>query len=138
MKISYFKAFLTVILFSALLMSCGDDAITATSSSFTFDELNTCDIGSGSMATRFNFTVGYDASSDIKVSKVLFVINWSSGDTDSGETTNFTDSGGEILYSWCYRYGSEEWVEIVHTLETEDGMVSNSSSVQINKPDGAN
>ena len=121
MKILHLRTLAIALFCSVLFCSCGGDEVTTTNSSATFDELNTCDIGSGDNATRFTFTVNYDSESDSPVSKVLFDINWSSGDTDNAETSNFTDSGSSITYSWCYRFGSEEWVEISHRLETEDG-----------------
>ena len=139
LKFTFFNAIIVALFVSTVFISCGDDdPITLGDSSATFTELNTCDIGSGSLATRFSFTIPYETSGDVTISKVLFDINWSSGDTDNSQTTNFNDTGSRIEYNWCYRYGSEDWVEITHRLELSDGTTSNSSTVTIDKPDGAN
>ena len=132
--------FICIALLSTFLFSgCGDsDDITANSSSFSFIQLNTCDIGSGDLATRFNFRVNYDAALDVQISKVLFDIEWSSGDSDSAETSSIDDLATSVEYSWCYRFGSEDWVEITHRLVTSNGTESNESVVRIDKPDGAN
>lgn len=138
-NITLLKTLVVAIFFTTVFTSCGDDdPITIKDSSATFTDLNTCDIGSGALATRFSFTIPYDKAEDVTISKILFEINWSNGDTDNSETTNFNDTGSQIEYTWCYRFGSDDWVEIVHTLELSDGTVSNSSAVTINKPDGAN
>lgn len=144
---SYFKISNTVkimaiaIFFSTLFISCGDDSenfITAKTSSVTFDDLNTCDIGSGLPATSFDFIIDYDASDNIEITKILFELTWTSGESESVETTDFTDTGAQIEYDWCYRFGSDDWVEISHRLETKNDKKSNSSLVRVNKPDGAN
>lgn len=126
---------------SALFISCGDDSenfITAKTSSVTFNDLNTCDIGSGLPATSFDFIIDYEASDNIEITKILFDLKWTSGESESTETTEFTDTGMQIEYDWCYRFGTDDWVEITHRLETKNDKKSNSSVVKVNRPAGAN
>lgn len=129
-------------LFSLLFISCGDDEsdnfITAKSTTFIFNELNTCDIGSGLPATSFDFNIDYDASDNIEITNILFDLKWSGGDTESTETNEFTDTGMRIEYDWCYRFGNDDWVEITQRLETKNDITSNTSVIKVNRPDGAN
>ncbi len=129
------------IIFSSLIVSCGDDSdsfITAQASSFTFNELNTCDIGGTTLATSFDFTIAYDASENTKIAKVLFDLEWSNGDSESSETTDFSDLGTRIEYDWCYRFGNDDWVEITHRIVTENDLTSNTSVIMVTRPEGAN
>ena len=136
---SHLRIFSLLALCICLFVSCGgDDDVTANTSTVTFDELNMCDIGSGLMATRFNFRIDYETAEGIEVSKIEFELEWTSGDSDEAETSSFVDMGTHVEYSWCYRFGSEDWVEITHTLVASDGSKSNTSVVRINKPEGAN
>ena len=134
------KLFIPLFFVAVVFNSCGDDDsfVNAQTSSFTFDELNMCDIGGTVTATRFTFTIDYDASEGTEIEEVRFDIDWSSGDSDDADTGSLTDTGSSVEYSWCYRFGSEEWVRITHTLVTADGKESNTSVVQIDKPSGAN
>ena len=126
--------------FSAILISCGDDSeefITAKTSTFSFDVLNTCDIGSGALATSFDFVIEFEASDNIEVSKILFDLKWSNGDTESTETTEFSATSTRVEYDWCYRFGGD-WVEITHRIETKNDITSNESVIKVNRPVGAN
>ncbi|MEM9547467.1 MAG: hypothetical protein AAGA77_15920, partial [Bacteroidota bacterium] len=89
-------------------------------------------------ATRFTFNIDYETPDEIEISKIEFDLEWSGGDSDEAETSSFTNMGTHIEYSWCYRFGDEEWVEITHRLVTANDTKSNPSVVRIDKPDGAN
>lgn len=112
--------------------------ITAKVSTSMFEELNTCDIGSCCPATRFDFTITYEASSEVEIDNIIFDLKWSDGDLDNSVETIFSDSGTSIKYDWCYKFGIAEWVEITHKLVTKQGTISNSSIVRLHKPEGAN
>ena len=127
--------------FSTLFISCGDDNedfITANATTFTFNELNTCNIGSGLPATSFDFVIDYEASENIEITKITFDLDWSNGDSESTETTEFNDLGTRIEYDWCYRFGGDDWVEITQRIVTNNDLTSNSSVIRVNRPDGAN
>ena len=134
----------TVLLCTTLCFNCSEDDdgpdlfIIAMTSTSSFDDLNTCHIDSGALATMFDFTIPYEASDGIAINKVVFDIEWSNGDTGSAESNEFINTGTDVLYNWCYRFATDEWVEITHRLETEQGITSNPSVIRVFKPQSAN
>lgn len=130
-----------------VIMGCSKDDngggsdvfINAKVSTSTFEQLNTCDIGSCCLATDFDFTITYEKSSGIALDKIIFDLKWSDGDTETSVKENvFSDSGTSVVYDWCYKFGNDDWVEITHRLVTKQGIASNTSVVRLNKPSGAN
>ena len=133
---------LVMILYLMTLLGCSKDEpqpfITVKSSTATFDEINTCDINSCCLATQFEFTISFEAASGTKINKILIDTKWSDGDEGAKETTDFGSTGSGINYNWCYKFGNEDWVQVIHRLVGDGGITSAPSMVQINKPDGAN
>lgn len=74
----------------------------------------------------------------MEIDKIIFDLKWSDGDVGNGVKTSFNDMGQSIEYDWCYKFGTEEWVEITHRLVTKQGTISNPSIIRINKPEGPN
>ncbi|MGI9542159.1 MAG: hypothetical protein ACR2MX_02810 [Cyclobacteriaceae bacterium] len=138
---AFSKCFL-ICLLALFTFSCSDDeptiSITTQASTVSFGDLNTCDIGSGDMATLFEFTIPYQASSAIEIEKVITDWKWSNGDQGTNEETNLNNNGASVVYDWCWRFGTLDWVELSARLVTKQGVTSNSSVVRLNKPDGAN
>ncbi|MEB2778140.1 hypothetical protein SYJ56_22705 [Algoriphagus sp. D3-2-R+10] len=136
------RSSLVMVLYFMTLSGCSMDEsqpfITVKPSTATFDEINTCNINSCCLATRFEFTIGFEASSGTKINKILIDIKWSDGDESARETTDFNNTGSGINYNWCYKFGNEDWVQVTHRLVGDGGITSAPSMVQINKPDGAN
>lgn len=125
-----------------ILINCSKDetepSISIEPISVSFTEINTCDINSCCLATRFAFNVGYRSTGGVKVSKVLADLTWSDGEESSNETKSFKDTGSGINYKWCFKFGNADWVQVTNRLVSEDGVTSAPSMVKVNKPEGAN
>ena len=137
-----FHIYACVVLF-LLAVSCKDDDVrplSASSGGSSFDELNMCDIGSGAMATVFDFQIELTAPPTIPLGGVEFDLEWSDGDTSDDIFENDLDiSGSTVEFDWCFRFGSTDWFEIKATIVDDDRKpLSNSVTIRVNKPAGAN
>jgi len=114
-------------------------SITAQPAAVSFTVLNTCDTGSTfGPGTKFDIKIKYSSANSAKINKLTFETLWSNGKGSKKETTDFSDSGSEIVHKYCYTLGDKDWVEITYHLVSVDGIVSNPSIIRINKPEGAN
>jgi hypothetical protein len=104
----------------------------------SFTELNTCDIGGCCLATEFDFSISYAASDGTEIARIEFELEWSDGDTDENSENDFSDTGSNVTYDWCYRFGETIWVDITHILVSTNGAKSSPITVRLMKPDGAN
>jgi len=85
-KLNLISTLLTI-LFLTVITSCKDDStssnqpvIEISQVSATIVDLNDCSIDSNDPATRYNFMLEYDASSEVSIDGVEFDLNWSNGD----------------------------------------------------------
>ena len=136
---------ISVIIFALLMLNCSnddgtvEDFLSVLPSQVSFTAINTCDIGDACcLATEFDFRIGYEANGDTQVNNIQVSILWSDGDSDTFETDDFNDSGTEVVYDLCYRFGKSEWVEVTHLLVGRTGARSPASIVRVEKPEGAN
>ena len=128
-----------------VLTSCSKDddgdgsssSISATASSFSIDGINNCSTSIGA-GTRLLFDTPYTTSQGLTVERMLIKTTVSNGESKDDVNTNFTDTDSSIVWSSCFTYGSQDWVEYEVRLEASDGSVSNVSKVRVNKPSGAN
>lgn len=140
------KAFnLLIIVFSTILiLGCDKDddmrPLSATSGGFTFDALNTCDIGSGAMATAFTFQIELESAPMLELGGVEFDLEWSDGDkSEDLFDDDFIILGSTIEYDWCFRFGSTDWFEVRPVIVDSDrNPLSNEVTIRVNKPAGAN
>ena len=124
-------------------VSCSDDeptiSVTTQSTTLSFGDLNTCDINDGGkFATLFEFTIPYQAASAIEVEKITTDWQWSSGNSGTNEETNFSNTGTNVVYDWCWRFGEDEWVDLTARIVTKQGVISSPSTLRLNKPVDAN
>ena len=134
-----------VVLLLVAIISCNKDDgssevfITTKASSSSFEQLNIYDINSCCLATEFDFTIVYQASSGIEIDKIVLDLKWSDGDTETGIQENvLNDFGTSVVYDWCYKFGNDDWVDITHKMVTKQGITSNISVVGLKKPNEAN
>jgi hypothetical protein len=127
-----------------LMLACSKDdemrPLSASSGGFTFDSLNTCDIGSGSMATLFDFQIELDSVPTLDLGGVEFDLEWSNGDkSEDIFEDDFIISGSTIEYDWCFRFGNTDWFEVKPTIvDPNRNPLSNEVTIRVNKPAGAN
>ena len=143
-KTAAFLLALCIILLS--FASCKDDSTSSampiveiTDGSYTVIEINDCDIG-GDPATEFLFELIYNASSDIDIDGVEFDDLFSSGQEIENNFEDDLDvSGNSLSFDWCYRFGSNEWVELTLKILAENEQVeSNEYTLRVDRPEGAN
>lgn len=135
---------LSIAVLALVILGCSKDdemrPLTVTGSDFSFDTLNTCDIGSGDFATLFNFHLELPSAPTIEVGGVEFDLEWSNGnETENILEDDLVMTGTTISYDWCFRFGSTDWFELRQTLVDPDGKaLSNEVTLRVNKPAGAN
>lgn len=136
-----------IIVFSTILiLGCDKDddmrPLSANSGGFTFDSLNTCDIGSGANATVFTFQIELESvpMQELDLDGVEFDLEWSDGDTSEDIfEDDIIISGSTVEYDWCFRFGSTDWFEVKPVIVDSDrNPLSNAVTIRVNKPAGAN
>lgn len=100
----------------------------------SFNEVNKCLVPGGLYYTRFTFTIPYEASPGLVIDRILF----SAEGSPEKEETDFDDSGTEITFDLCLKFGGAPKVDFTTTLVSTDDIKSSAKTVTINKPTGAN
>ena len=135
----------TAILFILLIVaisSCSSDddassgSIQTQQQTAAIGDLNNCNTSIGT-GTIIALTIPYTAPTGITIEQLQVNTRVSDGGSDSGINTLFTDSGSEIGWVSCFRFGSQSWVEYEVRLESTDGVLSNPTTVRIDRPNGA-
>ena len=120
--------------------SSDDDAssgsIQAQQQTATIGDLNNCNTSIGT-GTIIELTIPYTASAGVTIEQLQINTQVSDGGSDSGVNTLFTDDGSEIGWVSCFRFGDQSWVEYEVRLESIDGVLSNPTTVRIDRPNGA-
>jgi hypothetical protein len=114
-----------------------DFSINAETQTYTINGINNCNTSSGAGST-FVFEIPYSSETNSAINKLQIRRTVSDGGSDVGVNTTFTDEDGIIGWAICFRFGSQDWVEMEVVLEAEDGSKSNPTKVRVNKPTGAN
>ena len=145
-KLNLISTLLTI-LFLTVITSCKDDStssnqpvIEISQVSATIVDLNDCSIDSNDPATRYNFMLEYDASSEVSIDGVEFDLNWSNGDESPNIFANDVNvEANTVDFNWCFRYGSTDWFELDLKILAEDEQIeSNEFNLRVDKPNGAN
>lgn len=137
------QKFMTTVLFLIVLTNCSKDdgaaesAIKAQKTTVSIEGVNNCSTSIGD-GTILSLLTPYTAADGLVISKIRLKATVSNGESNESTTTNFTDSGSTIALDGCFTFGSQDWVEYEVRLEANDGSLSNTSTVRVNKPNGAN
>lgn len=128
------------LLLIAISLGCSKDDpkpsvfINSQQTQVSFGEVNKCLVTGGLYYTRFTFTIPYEASPGIEIDRILYSAE---GSPEKAET-DFDDSGSEITFDLCLKFGGAAKVDFTTTLVSTDDIKSSPRTVTINKPAGAN
>jgi hypothetical protein len=135
----------TIILLISVSLSCSKDDdpkvdIETQPAEVSFVDVNTCQSPfGGSLHTNFFFTIPYKtASPDVKIQKIHYSVSVAGKAVGEKDDYTFNDTGTEIIFSICIRFAGAPEIDVTSTLISTDGRQSNSSTVKIDKPAGAN
>lgn len=103
--------------------------------SFTTEGVNDCNSGQG---TRFRINIPYTSSSGSPISKVTVKSLDSKGGKEAEASIHFTNNNDIVLVSVCLGFNDTSWSEDTFRLTAADGNKSNSATLRINRPAGAN
>ncbi len=125
-----------------LFVSCNKDddstnfTISITNSTFTTTGINNCTVTIGT-GTILLVETPYEASDEQTIEQLLVKTTVSNGETEDNVVTTFQDDGSAIVIANCFHFGSQDWVEFEIRLESNQGAVSNASTIRIDRPTGA-
>lgn len=134
--------FMLVIIAALLVLSCAKDdegssfLVTISDSNFTITSINNCSTSSGA-GTILRVNTPYQLSEGQTIERLLIRTMVSNGETEENTVTTFQDDGSKTTFANCFRFGSQTWVEFQIRLESSEGVVSNTSTIRINRPNGA-
>lgn len=134
---------ITAALFGFVLAGCskdddgGDGPIKAQKTTVTIDGVNNCSTSLGD-GTILSLVTPYVVTDGLVITKIRLKATVSNGESEESTTTNFTDTGSTIELEGCFTFGSQQWVEYELRLEVTGGLLSNPSTIRVNKPIGAN
>ena len=134
-----FSILITLILVAAIMgCSKSDDGgsdvpVKAGKLSVTIDGVNNCNGG-----TILDFKLPYTLSQKIEIKRLNIKTKLSNGSSDDFIDATFNDTGSTITFSQCTVFGTVSWVDYEVRLESDNGALSNSSKIRVNKPNGAN
>lgn len=143
MKTHFFKLFASftgLIICAIVLSGCSrEDAgplpLQVQNLKATFVEVNDCHVGGGVYYTEYSFTITYKAVPGVEIGKIVYSNSkW----LTPKETVVFNDTGEEVLFDLCVRFGFEPYFDFATTLVSTEGVKSNEIKVRINKPENAN
>jgi len=140
----YKKLWWLMLLIIAVLItiSCSKDDegtnlfVTTSNSSFTITAINNCTTSSGA-GTILRVKTPYQLSDGHSIEKLLIRTMVSNGESEENTVATFQDDGSTTTFANCFRFGSQDWVEFQIRLESSEGVISNTSTLRINKPNGA-
>lgn len=134
---------LMLLIMAALIaISCSKDDegsnlfVTVSNSTFTVTSINNCSTSSGA-GTILRVNTPYQLSDGQSIEKLLIRTTVSNGESEENMVATFQDDGSKTTFANCFRFGSQAWVEFQIRLESSEGVVSNTSTIRINKPNGA-
>ena len=142
-RINLFISSMIVLLGVAIIGCSSDDdpningSINAQAQTFTVNGINNCNTSIGDGSTLV-FEIPYTTSDGINITKLLIKSTVSDGGTQDAVNTQFSNTNNVIGWVSCFTFGSQDWVEYGVRLEASDGSISNTSTVRVNKPNGAN
>lgn len=136
---------LPIIIAFLILTSCSDDdevqpTVRIVDGMSSYDVLNDCNIGSGDLATDFNFDLDIETTGNIEIDGVEFDIEWSDGSESLNRfEDNFVVVGNSLLFDWCFRFDYTEWFDLKITLLAgNEEIESNQFTIRVEKPEDAN
>jgi hypothetical protein len=104
----------------------------------SFVKVNTCHAGGGVYYTEFDFIIPYQTSStDIEIEKIIYSIKAGTSSTEKEDYT-FSDSGSQLSFPLCFKFGGAPAIDYTATLVSTEGLKSNTTTVTIDAPPGAN
>jgi len=135
------KGIAVLLLFTVILGCKKDDEgtsffVTTSNSNFTITAINNCDTSSGT-GTILRVNTPYQLSDGQSIEKLLIRTTVSNGDSEENIVGTFQDDGSKTTFANCFRFGSQDWVEFQIRLESSEGVISNASTIRIDKPNGA-
>jgi len=134
--------FMLLIIAVLITVSCSKDDegtsffVTTSNSNFTITSINNCSTSSGP-GTILRVHTPYQLSDSQTIEKLLIRTMVSNGETEENSVTTFQDDGSKTTFANCFRFGSQAWVEFQIRLESSEGVISNTSTIRIDKPNGA-
>lgn len=138
--------FASIFLLALTVTSCKDSTssdssfIEITEGTYSVVELNNCNIDAGDPATRFQFVLDFESSSEVEIDGIEFDVLFEGGtEVQNLFEDDFDVFGNSVEFDYCFRFGSSSsWVEIYPSILAEDEeLESNEITIRIERPEGA-